>query len=369
MDAKHREVIRPFRNGRDLTQASRDAYIIDFEMRTEEEAKAYPVLYDIARVRVKPERDVNPDRQRRERWWMFGRTNENLRSATAGICRYIATPMTAKHRFFTMLPTEILPDQGLIAIASDDAFHLGVLSSSVHVTWSLAAGGTLEDRPRYNNSLIFGSYPFPTPTDEQRAHIADLAERLDAHRKAALERDEQVTMTGMYNVVEKLRTGEALTAKERAVHELAACGVLKDLHDALDAAVAAAYGWEWPLEREAILERLVALHAERVAEEAAGVVRWLRPEYQRPRFGQGIAAAAAELDIRPAAAASRAAPWPATTLEQIGALQALLAERARTLDDVVAAFAGARRDLVERHLETLALMGEARRVNGHYEAT
>ncbi|MEJ7812008.1 MAG: hypothetical protein WKG32_16465 [Gemmatimonadaceae bacterium] len=50
-------------------------------------------------------------------------------------------------------------------------------------------------------------------------------------------------MTGMYNVVEKLRSGDALTAKEKAVHELAACGVLRDLHDELDRLVAGAYGW------------------------------------------------------------------------------------------------------------------------------
>jgi len=121
-------------------------------------------------------------------------------------------------------------------------------------------------------------------TPRRRARIAGVAERLDAHRKAALARDERVTTTGMYNVVEKLRSGAQLTTKEQAVHTLAACGVLRDLHEELDALVSESYGWEWPQPRDIILERLVALHDERVREERAGKVRWLRPDYQVPRF-------------------------------------------------------------------------------------
>ena len=97
--------------------------------------------------------------------------------------------------------------------------------------------------------------------------------------------------TGMYNVVEKLRSGEALTEKERRIHEVAACGVLRDLHDELDRLVADAYGWPWPMETEEILARLVALHDERAEEEKRGpapVVRWLRPDYQIPRFSDKV---------------------------------------------------------------------------------
>ena len=53
--------------------------------------------------------------------------------------------------------------------------------------------------------------------------------------------------------------------------------------------MADAYGWgeEWrraPLPPAEIVRRLVALNAARAAEEAAGHVRWLRPDYQIPRF-------------------------------------------------------------------------------------
>src|SRR5690606_33180852 len=173
----------------------------------------------------------------------------------------------------------------------------------------------------YVKSLCFDAYPFPSASVDLRTKIGDVAERLDAHRKSAIARDERVTMTGMYNVVEKLRSGEALTPKERAIHAVAACGILRDLHDELDRLVAEAYGWPWPMEREEILERLVALHDERVEEEKRGIIRWLRPEYQIPRFAPEQAAPA-ELELAdedspdPESGEAAKLPWPATAVEQ-----------------------------------------------------
>jgi hypothetical protein len=195
-----------------------------------------------------------------------------------------------------------------------------------------------------------------------------VAEKLDQHRKGALARDERVTMTGMYNVVEKLRSGEKLTEKERAIHEIAACGVLKDVHDELDRLVAEAYGWPWPMEREEILERLVALHDERVEEEKRGIVRWLRPEYQIPRFG-GTAAPEPTLDladeqVEGAAATEQPQPWPSAAVEQLGAVKSRVATIPAVPAEVAAGFAGAPLKLVTRHLETLAMVGEVRRLAG-----
>ena len=84
----------------------------------------------------------------------------------------------------------------------------------------------------------------------------------------------------MYNVLEKLRTGQELTAQERTSHEHGLVSVMKQLHDDLDAAVFDAYGWPATLTDNEILERLVALNVERSAEEAQGIVRWLRPEFR-----------------------------------------------------------------------------------------
>lgn len=81
----------------------------------------------------------------------------------ASLPRYIATVETAKHRTFQFLDASILPDNKLIAIALSDAFSLGVLSSSAHIHWALAAGSTLEDRPVYVKTTCFETFPFRTP--------------------------------------------------------------------------------------------------------------------------------------------------------------------------------------------------------------
>lgn len=289
----------------------------------------------------------------------------------------MATPYVAKHRFFTMLDPVVAPDEKLVVIAFHDPFPLGVLSALHHQWWAHAAGTRLGvgNDPTYNNTLCFDSFPFPDPLKELREEIGLVAERLDQHRKKAIARDERVTMTGMYNVVQKLRSGDKLTDKERAVHEIAACGVLRDLHDELDRLVAQAYGWPWPMEREEVLERLVALHDERVEEEKRGTVRWLRPEYQVPRFGGGAAPAAEPtLDLPEAPAPEVAAvaerqPWPAGAVEQIGAAKASVSIAPATPAEVAATFAGAPVPLVARHLETLVMVGELRLIgDGRYAA-
>jgi hypothetical protein len=134
----HAEIIKPFRNGKDLTARPRGVFVMDFAMRTEAEAREYPSLFDIVRDRVKPERDANNQASRREYWWRFGRSNEMLRAALKGLPRYIATAETSKHRVFTMLDGSVAPDNAVVCIASDNAFVLGVLNSMLHQRWALA---------------------------------------------------------------------------------------------------------------------------------------------------------------------------------------------------------------------------------------
>jgi len=367
-DPRNSEIIKAYRNGRDLAARARNVSLIDFGLRAEEEAKQFPILYDIVRTRVKPERDANKRAVYAQYWWRFGEPRREWRAAAQGLERYIATVETSRHRFFVFLDSVVAPDNKLICIASDRDFDLGVLSSTIHVEWALAAGGRLGvgNDPVYVKSQTFDPFPFPDAPKHLRDRIALLAEALDKHRKDALARDERVTMTGMYNVVEKLRSGEALTPKEREVHEIAACGVLRDLHDTLDGLVAEAYGWPWPLERDEILARLVALHDERVAEEKQGRVRWLRPEYQVPRFGKGEALAATAGPTLPGEAAQAPAAangkrsWPGSAIEQIAELKALVAAAPARVEEAAAAFGRAPAELVRRHLETLVLVGEVR---------
>ncbi|MDP1832316.1 MAG: hypothetical protein Q8K67_09680 [Geothrix sp.] len=272
-------LVHPYRNGRDLTDQPRNVMVIDLYGLTEEQVrKSYPAIYQHLLQTVKPEREQNNRAVYRDLWWIFGEPRSSLRPALKGLPRYIATVETAKHRVFQFLDGATVPDNMIIAIASADAYHLGVLSSRIHVVWALAAGGLLEDRPRYNKTRCFDPFPFPDASKAQAAHIRDLAEELDQHRKRAQESG--LGLTAQYNLLERLRGGEALTDQEQALDTKGLVSLLLDLHRKLDATVAQAYGWPEDLSDAVILERLVALNHERAAEEAQGRIRWLRPEYQ-----------------------------------------------------------------------------------------
>ena len=287
-DWKRPPVVHPYRNGRDLVDQPRNVMVIDLYGLTEEQVrKAYPAIYQHVLLTVKPEREQNNREIRRRNWWLFGEPNPGLHQMLHGLVRYIATPETTKHRVFQFLDGATVPDNMVIVIASADAFHLGVLSSRIHTIWALAAGAMLGvgNTPRYSKTRCFDPFPFPAVTKAQAAQVSDLAEELDQHRKLA--QTAGIGLITQYNLLERLRSGEALTAKEQALDAKGLVSLLLDLHRKLDAAVAQAYGWPVELSDAEILERLVALNHDRAAEEATGTIRWLRPEYQVGRSFQG----------------------------------------------------------------------------------
>src|SRR5690606_34649688 len=112
-------------------------------------------LFERVVSHVKPERDQSRDKQFRERWWLFGRSRPEMRVMNSDLRRYIVTVETAKHRIFVFSDHASLPEHKLVVIGLEDAFHLGVLSSRVHVTFALTAGSTLEDRPVYPATRCF----------------------------------------------------------------------------------------------------------------------------------------------------------------------------------------------------------------------
>ncbi|MFM9979233.1 MAG: hypothetical protein ACKVOP_14460 [Sphingomonadaceae bacterium] len=94
-----------------------------------------------------------------------------------------------------------------------------------------------------------------------------------------------LTMTEIYNLRVRERAGELRDLIDIEHARAARSGIVNRLHEQIDAEVAAAYGWPAGLPPAEIVARLVALNAERTAEERAGTIRWLRPDYQQPRFG------------------------------------------------------------------------------------
>lgn len=366
------ERIREYRNGRDLTGRSRGLLVIDLFGMTEAEVRQkYPDVYQWLLDRVKPEREAkskSKDGAEYARlWWMFGKTRPELRKSIGGTGRFIATTETAKHRAFQFLAEWILPDNMLINIALSDGYALGVLSSNIHVKWSLAAGGTLEDRPRYNKTRCFDTFSFPNATPHQKRVIGQLAEELDSHRKRVLAaHPDRLTLTELYNVLEKGRSRAELTAREMEIYQLGQVGVMLDLHNRIDHAVADAYGWPADLEDARILENLVALNAERHREERDGLVRWLRPDYQNPN-GQGAAVQiAATLDI--AADTAKRIVWPKAPTEQVHSLMVALSRcgRAVEAESLARQFKGAKSPRVKELLDILVSVGHARQINNLY---
>jgi SAM-dependent methyltransferase len=357
--------IRPYRNGRDLTETPRGVMIIDlFGLREEQVRIRFPKVYQHVLSNVKPERDQNHRAGYRENWWIHGEPRSDLRPALAGLPRYIATVETAKHRIVQFLDATILPDNRLIVFALADAFHLGVLNSSIHTVFAgpNAAGAMLEDRPVYSKSRCFDPFPFPECTEKQKERIRKIAEELDAHRKRAQEKH-RLGLTDIYNVLEKLRAGEELTPRDKEVHDAALISTLKQLHDDLDKAVADAYGWRWPMTDAEILEYIVALNTARAAEEKAGVICWLRPEFQAKGELQ-LEGGSAHLDKPQSKPAKkpRKQPWPAALAERIKAVEIALAqaEKPQTAATLAKVFARAKEADVKEILDSLYALGRAR---------
>jgi hypothetical protein len=203
-------------------------------------------------------------------------------------------------------------------------------------------------------------------------------------------------MTGVDNLLEQLRRGEALSAKERENHEQGLVAVLAQLHDELDTAVLEAYNWqdlapalvgkpggttpyshkspEQSEAEEALLGRLVTLNAERAAEESKGMIRWLRPEFQNPQGRKGaqetlIEGIAPEEETAPIAGKR---PWPKTLSEQVRAVRAALAEQPgpATPAQLAKAFKGAQAKRVTELLQTLDAIGQARMTrDGRFAST
>lgn len=278
--------IRQYRNGRDLTQTSREAMVIDlFGLGVEEVRTRFSAVYQHLLEQVKPERDQNNCAGRRKKWWLFGEALSTFRPALEGLQRYIATVETAKHRVFQFLSTDILPDNMLVNIALEDGYSLGILSSRVHVVWALAAGGRLGvgNDPRHNKSRGFEPFPFPMPIEQQRKGISELAEQIDAHRKRQLALHPSLTLTEMYNTLETLRAGRVLTDKEKQIHTLGLVSTLLELHQKLDALVLLTYGWAGTLSDADTLEKLVALNLERQRDGALPAPRVPKPQHRHAR--------------------------------------------------------------------------------------
>jgi hypothetical protein len=269
------KALRPYLGGEEVNSSPRatfQRYMIDFTSRSLEEASAFPELMARIEERVKPTRMSDKRSTYRTYWWRPGESGAALYSALAGKARCIVAANVSKHLMFTLQPTSIFFSQTLYVFALDSYTAFSTLQSRVHEPWARLLSSSLEDRLRYAASDCFETFPFPQP--DPRTVLPDLeaiGERLYTTR-AQLMLDTDQGLTKTYNALK-----DPSCTLPRILE-------LRGLHEDLDRAVLAAYGWSdltvppfCPLTdddqaqlqafQDEVVDRLYVLNATRAAEE------------------------------------------------------------------------------------------------------
>ncbi len=234
----------------------------------------YPECLLLVRERVKPERDkIKPTngmaRQRRDLWWKFTGPTVELYDAIQSLKRVLVASAISKHHMFAFVPASYIYSNALNVFAFDTAGHFALLQSDIHASWALTHGSKLEDRPRYNVTDCYETFPFPASVSELFSHGTVYLN----HRSHIMsQRIEGLTQT--YN---RFHDSDETSADIEK---------LRELHVEMDQAVAAAYGWTdldlghgfhetkqgirftiSETTRREVLQRLLKLNHERYAEE------------------------------------------------------------------------------------------------------
>ena len=78
----------------------------------------------------------------------------------------------------------MIPGNNLFCVFDAGLYHFGVLESNVHMAWIRAVGGFLKSDWRYSKDIVYNNFPWPTPTEAQKAKIEKTAQGiLDARAK------------------------------------------------------------------------------------------------------------------------------------------------------------------------------------------
>lgn len=101
--------------------------------------------------------------------------------------KYLAVPTVCseKRRYIPMvyLSPEVIASNQVYVVPNATLYHFGIMQSNVHMAWMRAVCGRLETRYRYSNSVVYNNFPWPNPTDEQKAKIEQTAQTIIDVRK------------------------------------------------------------------------------------------------------------------------------------------------------------------------------------------
>jgi len=231
-DERNSKLIFPYIGGAEVNTSpthSHHRYAINFFDMSEEDARAYPELMHIVEEKVKPERDLLKRDALRQRWWQYGEKQPGLVRAVSPFNQVIVCCQTSKYRTFSFLPSSIVFSHKIVVIASPSFSAFCVLHSRIHEIWALFFGSTMKDDPVYTSSDCFETFPFP-----ENWEIDSSLEAIGKH---------------YYEFRAKLmvRNNEGLTDTYNRFHDPNEFDPdilkLRQLHEEMDSAVLAAYGW------------------------------------------------------------------------------------------------------------------------------
>jgi hypothetical protein len=223
----YREVVAPFINGENMVRRQNQdpsRWVIDMaDMPLEIAATRFPLALDILRQRVLPERQNDPEQMKR--WWQFWNTRMGIRKAVKDMPRFAICGLTGKRLLLSWAEPNWRPSHACGVFAFDDDYSFGVCTSKLHELWARANGSSLKGDLRYTPSTVFETFPFPKPSESQRARISAAAQSIIPFRRVACD-SIGAGLTKVYNLMDDGGFVE-----------------LKAAHRELDLAVADAYGW------------------------------------------------------------------------------------------------------------------------------
>ena len=233
-DPRNAERIFPYLGGQEVNSSptqSHHRYVISFGDMSLAEAEQWPELLARVRELVKPERDRQNRQAIRQRWWRYADHRPGLYASIAGLDRCLVTSTVAKHLVFSFQPTARVFSHKLYVFPVADHAHFALLQSRAHAAWTWLLSSTLETRLNYSASDCFETFPFPAPrTLAAGGALSEAGAALYAARAAYLV-EHEIGLTKLYN---------ALTDPN---DQRPAIVALRRQHEAVDAAVLAAYGW------------------------------------------------------------------------------------------------------------------------------
>ena len=161
---------------------------------------------------------------------------------------YIAFPVVSSGRReyipLDYLDKNVIPGNKLFFIDTPSIYLFGVLTSKVHMAWIRAVAGRLKSDYSYSNTVVYNTFPWPTPTDKQKAKIEQTAQAiLDARALYP-----EASLADLY---------DPLTMPIE----------LRKAHEANDKAVMAAYGFKSSMSESQVVAELMKMYQKLVESE------------------------------------------------------------------------------------------------------